>query len=59
MFITGSSANDKLILDNGPWVGGLTLRSTRKACFLSAQNPQEHHRDSARSTGKGLDDESG
>ena len=41
IFHTGSSSNYKSILENGLWAGGLSLRSTRQACFFSLPNPQE------------------
>ena len=41
IFHTGSSSDYKSILENGLWGGGLSLRSTRKACFLSPLNPRE------------------
>ena len=39
-FHTDSSSNCKSILENGLWAGGLSLRSTRQACFFSPLNPQ-------------------
>ena len=41
IFHTGSSSNSKCISDNGLWDGGLSLRRTRQACFLSRVNPQD------------------
>ena len=33
--------NSKCISENGLWAGGLSLRRTRQACFLSRVNPQD------------------
>ena len=38
---TDSSSNSKCISENGLWAGGLSLRRTGQACFLSRVNPQD------------------
>ena len=41
MFNTGSSSNFQSIQEYGQWAGGLSVRSTRQACFFSSLNPED------------------
>ena len=54
---TGSSSNYKSIQENGLWAGGLSLRSTRQACFFSPLSPQESSSRQRAIDWKGLEDE--